>query len=180
MRGCIYCSALDALQPRVVSYEEQVTAIREQLAELLEDEEDWAKAAKVLAGIDLDSGRSLSLASFAWHPMFMAHTSVHIHKFKRLPRATAKMHMGHSQAPESCGDDAVANFALMQSASVTGMRVLDDEYKLRQNIKIAMLYLEDDDAVSAEIFIKKAATLIASCKVSRLSRPSTLRQHFLV
>ncbi|EIE27709.1 hypothetical protein COCSUDRAFT_45959 [Coccomyxa subellipsoidea C-169] len=96
--------ALDALQPRVVSYEEQVTAIREQLAELLEDEEDWAKAAKVLAGIDLDSG----------------------------------------------------------------MRVLDDEYKLRQNIKIAMLYLEDDDAVSAEIFIKKAATLIASCKVSEL------------
>lgn len=40
----------------MVSYEEQVTAIREQLAELLEEEEDWAKAAKVLAGIDLDSG----------------------------------------------------------------------------------------------------------------------------
>jgi COP9 signalosome complex subunit 4 len=52
------CSALDSLQPRVVSYEEQVTAIREQLAELLEEEEDWAKAAKVLAGIDLDSGAS--------------------------------------------------------------------------------------------------------------------------
>ncbi|BDA48473.1 COP9 signalosome complex subunit 4 [Coccomyxa sp. Obi] len=96
--------ALEALQPRVVSYEEQVTAIREQLAELLEDEEDWAKAAKVLAGIDLDSG----------------------------------------------------------------MRVLDNEYKLRQNIKIAMLYLEDDDAVSAEMFIKKAATLIASCKIPEL------------
>ncbi len=46
------------------------------------------------------------------------------------------------------------------------MRVLDNEYKLRQNIKIAMLYLEDDDAVSAEMFIKKAATLIASCKVT--------------
>lgn len=43
----------------MVSYEEQVTTIREQLAELLEDEEDWAKAAKVLAGIDLDSGPPL-------------------------------------------------------------------------------------------------------------------------
>jgi hypothetical protein len=46
-----------------------------------------------------------------------------------------------------------------------GMRVLDNEYKLRQNIKIAMLYLEDDDAVSAEMFIKKAATLVAASKV---------------
>lgn len=46
------------------------------------------------------------------------------------------------------------------------MRVLDAEYKLRQNIKIAMLYLEDDDSVNAELFIKKASSLIASCRVS--------------
>lgn len=46
------------------------------------------------------------------------------------------------------------------------MRVLDNEYKLRQNIKIAMLYLEDDDAINAEAFIKKAASLITSSKVS--------------
>lgn len=46
------------------------------------------------------------------------------------------------------------------------MRVLDNEYKLRQNIKIAMLYLEDDDSVNAELFIKKASSLIASCKVA--------------
>ena len=45
-----------------------------------------------------------------------------------------------------------------------GMRVLDNEYKLRQNIKIAMLYLEDDDAINAEAFIKKAASLITSSK----------------
>ena len=45
------------------------------------------------------------------------------------------------------------------------MRVLDSEYKLRQNIKIAMLYLEDDDSVNAELFIKKASSLIASSKV---------------
>lgn len=46
-----------------------------------------------------------------------------------------------------------------------GMRTLDGEYKLSKNIKIAMLYLEDDDAVKAEMFIKKASALIASCKV---------------
>ncbi len=40
----------------MVSYEEPVTTIREQLAATLEREEDWAKAAQVLAGIDLDSG----------------------------------------------------------------------------------------------------------------------------
>ena len=49
--------------------------------------------------------------------------------------------------------------------------MLDGEYKLRQNIKIAMLYLEDDDAVSAEMFIKKAATLIASSKVCHPPAP---------
>ena len=48
------------------------------------------------------------------------------------------------------------------------MRVLDNEYKLRQNIKIAMLYLEDDDPINAELFIKKASSLITSCKVSSL------------
>ena len=45
------------------------------------------------------------------------------------------------------------------------MRVLDSEYKLRQNIKIAMLYLEDDDSINAELFIKKASSLIAASKV---------------
>ena len=40
----------------MVSYEEPATTIREQLAAMLEREEDWAKAAQVLAGIDLDSG----------------------------------------------------------------------------------------------------------------------------
>ena len=41
----------------MVSYEEQATIVREQLAKLLEDEEDWSKAAQTLAGIDLDSGK---------------------------------------------------------------------------------------------------------------------------
>ena len=56
-------------------------------------------------------------------------------------------------------------------AARPGMRVVDAEYKLRQSIKVAMLYLEDDDAVSAEMFIKKAATLIANCKARAWSHP---------
>ncbi|KAK9863293.1 hypothetical protein WJX84_010863 [Apatococcus fuscideae] len=95
---------LEKLQPRVVSFEEQVTTLREHLANLLEEEEDWSRAAQTLAGIDLDSG----------------------------------------------------------------MRTLDGEYKLSKNIKIAMLYLEDDDAVKAEMFIKKASALIANCKNQEL------------
>lgn len=51
---------------------------------------------------------------------------------------------------------------------VAGTRVLDNEYKLKLNIRIAMLYLEDDDSVNAELFIKRASALIASCKVENL------------
>ena len=55
-----------------------------------------------------------------------------------------------------------------RSPGCAGMRQLDAEYRLDKNIKIAMLYLEDDDAVSAEAFIKKASALIGSCKVHAL------------
>ena len=48
------------------------------------------------------------------------------------------------------------------------MRVLDSEYKLKQNIRIAMLYLEDEDAVNAEAYIKKASSLIAGSKVRQV------------
>ena len=47
----------------------------------------------------------------------------------------------------------------------SGARTVDASYKLSKSIKIAMLYLEDDDSVSAEMFIKKASSLIGSCKV---------------
>ena len=48
-----------------------------------------------------------------------------------------------------------------------GHRHLNPEYKLRQNIRIAMFYLEDDDAVNAENYIKKASSLIATSKVQQ-------------
>ncbi|XP_048572171.1 COP9 signalosome complex subunit 4 [Triticum urartu] len=48
--------ALTQIQPRVVSFEEQVVVIREKLAELYESEQQWSSAAQMLSGIDLDSG----------------------------------------------------------------------------------------------------------------------------
>lgn len=48
--------ALTQIQPRVVSFEEQVVVIREKLAELYESEQQWSRAAQMLSGIDLDSG----------------------------------------------------------------------------------------------------------------------------
>ncbi|KAG6333771.1 hypothetical protein ID866_5319 [Astraeus odoratus] len=56
LRKCITQSTLSLLQPRIVSYEEQVNSLRFQLADLLEAEEEWTEAARVLMGISLDSG----------------------------------------------------------------------------------------------------------------------------
>ncbi|KMZ59149.1 COP9 signalosome complex subunit 4, partial [Zostera marina] len=90
--------ALSKIQPRVVSFEEQVLVIREKLAELYESEEQWSKAAQMLSGIDLDSG----------------------------------------------------------------IRMVDEKYRLTKCIQVARLYLEDDDAVNAEAFINKASFLVTN------------------
>ncbi|KAF9082154.1 hypothetical protein BGX29_008358 [Mortierella sp. GBA35] len=55
----MYKHALDRVQSRVVSFEEQVSAIRMHLATIYESEEDWAEAAQVLMGIPLDSGHRI-------------------------------------------------------------------------------------------------------------------------
>jgi COP9 signalosome complex subunit 4 len=92
--------ALTKLQPRVVAFEEQVSIIREHLASVYQDEEEWAEAAACLRAIPLD----------------------------------------------------------------TGNRVLDPEYKVNIYVKIAQLYLEDDEAVQAETFLNRASILIPDCK----------------
>ncbi|KAL5704536.1 COP9/signalosome complex subunit Csn4 [Ranunculus cassubicifolius] len=92
--------ALTQIQPRVVSFEEQVLIIREKLAELYESEEQWSRAAQMLSGIDLDSG----------------------------------------------------------------IRMMDESYKLSKCVQIARLYLEDDDSVNAEVFINKASFLVSNSR----------------
>ncbi|GAA5847919.1 hypothetical protein JCM9279_003491 [Rhodotorula babjevae] len=48
--------ALELLQPRVTSFEEQICTLREQYADLLEQDEEFPEAARVLIGIPLESG----------------------------------------------------------------------------------------------------------------------------
>ena len=54
-RPVLVLSALEILQPRVVSFVEQCSTIRENLAKVLEEEESWSEAARVLSGIDYES-----------------------------------------------------------------------------------------------------------------------------
>ncbi|KAH8105841.1 hypothetical protein BXZ70DRAFT_917126 [Cristinia sonorae] len=54
-RKAIVEDTLEFLQPRLISYEEQVNSLRFQLADLLENEEEWSQAARVLGGISLDN-----------------------------------------------------------------------------------------------------------------------------
>eukprot|EP01023_Acetabularia_acetabulum_P020601 TRINITY_DN20748_c0_g1_i1.p1 TRINITY_DN20748_c0_g1~~TRINITY_DN20748_c0_g1_i1.p1 ORF type:complete len:392 (-),score=65.37 TRINITY_DN20748_c0_g1_i1:118-1293(-) len=48
--------ALEIVQSRSASFDEQVCQLREQLAELHEQSEEWSQAAYILSGIDLESG----------------------------------------------------------------------------------------------------------------------------
>ena len=49
--------ALDKIQPRAISFEEQVTSYRQLLAEIYEREGDWKKAASMLSGIPLETSQ---------------------------------------------------------------------------------------------------------------------------
>ncbi|KAI8847306.1 hypothetical protein BC829DRAFT_375577 [Chytridium lagenaria] len=53
-RGVLF--TLEKIHGRTVAYEEQISIIREKLAEIYEEEENWTEAARVLQGIPLDSG----------------------------------------------------------------------------------------------------------------------------
>merc|ERR1712126_65593 len=86
---------LDAVQPRVISFEDQVGAIRQHLADIYEREMDWRQAASVLVGIPLEPGQKQYTVA----------------------------------------------------------------YKLETYLKIARLYLEDEDPVQGEAYINRAAQL---------------------
>lgn len=91
---------LDKVQPRVISFEEQVATIRQHLASIYEREERWKDAASVLSHIPLE----------------------------------------------------------------TGQRQYTVDYKLETYLKIARLYLEDEDVPQAESFINRASMLQAETK----------------
>ena len=86
---------LEIVQPRVISFEDQVGAIRQHLADIYEREQNWKQAALVLVGIPLE----------------------------------------------------------------TGQKQYSADYKLETYLKIARLYLEDEDHVQGEAYINRAAQL---------------------
>lgn len=88
---------LEKLQPRVVSFEEQVGLIRQHSASIYEREQNWREAAKILVGIPLE----------------------------------------------------------------TAQKQYSNDYKLSTYLKIARLYLEDEDPVQAEMYINRASMLQA-------------------
>lgn len=103
--GKLICSfALTKIQPRVISFEEQVSSIRQHLADIFEREQCWKEAASCLVGIPLE----------------------------------------------------------------TGQKQYSLDYKLETYLKIARLYLEDDDPVQAESFINRASLLQAESKNEQL------------
>lgn len=48
---------LEKVQPRVISFEEQVASIRQHLADIYERNQNWREAAIVLVGIPLETGQ---------------------------------------------------------------------------------------------------------------------------
>ncbi|RXW24719.1 hypothetical protein EST38_g1164 [Candolleomyces aberdarensis] len=98
LRKRVVEETLAIVQPRIVSYEEQVNSLRFQLADLLEEEEDWSGTARVLMGISLDSGQ----------------------------------------------------------------RSFSDTDKLKINVRIVRLLLEEEDSVQADTYYKRAALLVHS------------------
>lgn len=53
----IACYALEKIQPRNISFEDQVTSFRQLLAEIYECEADYKQAANVLTGIPLETSQ---------------------------------------------------------------------------------------------------------------------------
>ena len=100
---------LERVQPRVVSFEEQIVAIRQHLSSIYEEEGLWREAANVLSGIPLE----------------------------------------------------------------TGQRQYSNDFKLKTYLKIARLYLEDDDPIQAEASINRATLLQGSKQQSSSSSSSS-------
>jgi len=95
---------LEKIQPRVISFEEQVSSLRQHLAQMYERQELWKQAAAVLVGIPLE----------------------------------------------------------------TGQKQYSIDYKLETYLKIARLFLEDDDPIQAEAYINRASLLQAESKNEEL------------
>lgn len=114
---------LERVQPRVISFEEQVGTIRQHLSSIYERQQQWREAADVLGLIPLETGQR-----------WVAH---------------------HHQLPAITSNQIFILISLRQYSV---------DYKLETYLKIARLYLEDDDATMAEGFINRASILQVDTK----------------
>ena len=55
---------LEVVQPHIISFEDQVVAIRQHLADIYEREQNWSEAGKVLVGIPLETGQKQYTVDF--------------------------------------------------------------------------------------------------------------------
>ena len=55
---------LEVVKPRMISFEDQVVAIRQHLADIYEREQNWSEAGKVLVGIPLETGQKQDTVDF--------------------------------------------------------------------------------------------------------------------
>lgn len=122
-------NALEQLQPRVLSFEEQASSLRMQLASLLEAEEDWNEAARVLLAIPLDSG----------HRNVSDHFKLSI--YVRIVRLLLE------------GDDPVAADMYLKRASMIIHNVpgaLPSQYQQQQEQQAAGSSIAADDRLAAD------------------------------
>ncbi len=59
--------ALDKIQPRAISFEDQVTFYRQFLSEIYEKEGDFKKAANILSGIPLETSQKFVFNQFCYY-----------------------------------------------------------------------------------------------------------------
>lgn len=133
---------LDKVQPRVISFEEQVANIRQHLSQIYEREENWREAAGVLVGIPLETGQKWVVLILIFDD---SAPSLHTHSLSQF-------------------------FFIYPSKKKirNSFRQYTVDYKLETYLKIARLYLEDDDPIQAEAYINRASLLQGETKKTEL------------
>lgn len=148
-------AALEALHPRAASFDSSAAAssassavsggggsalarLRRALAAAHEKCEEWGAAARALAGIDVETIGALAASA-----------------------AAAAAAASTSAAPDDGkGGGGAATTAPAAAARPSLAPAIAE--KLSHCVRVAMLYLEDEDAESAESFVRKAAPLAAA------------------
>ena len=100
-----------------------------------------------------------------------AYASVARHALEKMAPRAVSFEEQNAAIREAFADVLERQEKLSEAASVlagidldSGVRQVGDEYKFRICVRTAMLYLEDDDSVGADAFIKKATFLFDATK----------------